>query len=397
MEDLIARKRMLLDAITNPRPQPLFWGEKVVAPAASPPTLIGLTSPSSTTLAPPATTTYATLFGSLALQPSLLAPDPSRTSRLSEIEIKRLEVNARQPTFAVRCIPSKYQSLKAIPSLSVMNSTKLTALPSRDLATAVSRNDLEAVRALIEARVDLRPTNWYDTPALVTAAQHDLLEMVQLLVAAGAQVNNGYERLPLHCAAENGNLEMVRFLLESGAYLEGREIGDRTALMVAASAGQLSIVELLTRQGASLKAINITKETALMLAAKGKHQQVYDYLNHLWQTRFGQSPETAVSASSAASNRIGTLSNVNSLTPHHSTSTEQSIINPGQQRLLEDLQAYVSESTASAAPAKQSAKELKQGFQEIVQAMDRPIEIADKAVAPTPRRYKNRVLKWLAS
>lgn len=392
----------MLDAIISPRPQPLFWGEKVVAPAVPPPALIGLMSPLPTTLASPSKTAYATLLGSSSLQYCLpkyclTASSASKTSRLSEIEIKRLEVNARRPTPAVRRAPSRYQSIKAIPFPSAMNSTKLTALPTRNLATAVSRNDLETVRALIEARVDLRPTNWYDTPALVIAAQQDLLEMVQLLVAAGAQVNNGYERLPLHCAAENGNLEMVRFLLESGAYLEGREIGDRTALMVAASVGQLSIVELLTRQGASLKAVNITKETALMLAAKGKHQQVYDYLSHLWQKRFGQAPLPAASRPSATSNRVGALSNANSPTHPHPAFTEQTIINPGQQRLLEDLQAYVSESTAPAAPAKRSAKELKQGFQEIVQAMDRPIEMADKAVAPTPRRYRNRVLRWLAS
>ncbi len=150
-------------------------------------------------------------------------------------------------------------------------------LAATPLAIAVANNDADTVKALIKAGTDLRPVNWYDTPVLVTAAEHGSVEIVQLLIAARANVNNGYEQLPLCAAAAHGHLKVVRLLLEAGAYLEAQDGHRRTALMAAAAAGHLAVVRFLVENGAQLTPVG-AGESALSLAAKGGHQSTYVFL-----------------------------------------------------------------------------------------------------------------------
>ena len=162
-------------------------------------------------------------------------------------------------------------------------SPPMTADPDKDLTDislvdAVAGNNIDAVKALIKADVDLRPANWYDTPVLVTAAAQGYAEIVQLLVSARANVNNGYESLPLGSAAERGHLGIVRLLLSAGAYLNAEDVNGRTALMAAAAAGQLAVVRFLVEKGALVTSTD-ADETALSLAAKGGHQAVYAFLH----------------------------------------------------------------------------------------------------------------------
>lgn len=144
------------------------------------------------------------------------------------------------------------------------------------LATAVERNDIPSVKQLIKNKVDLRPANWYDTPVLVTAAEKGFFEIVQFLVTARANVNNGYDRLALHSAAENGHLPIVRCLLEFGAYPEAQDSRGYTAFVAAAAAGQLDVVRLLIPQIENISSAEV--EQAINLAAKGQHQSVCTFI-----------------------------------------------------------------------------------------------------------------------
>jgi len=147
------------------------------------------------------------------------------------------------------------------------------------LAAAVVSNNIDAVRALIKEGADLRPLNWYDRPVLVTAAAQGRIEIVQLLIAARANVNNGYESLPLASAAAQGHLKVVRLLLAAGAHLNAQNSNGYTALIAAAAAGHLDVVRFLVESGARLTATN-SGDTALSLAAKKGHQSVYAFLHH---------------------------------------------------------------------------------------------------------------------
>ncbi|MEL6854546.1 MAG: ankyrin repeat domain-containing protein [Cyanobacteria bacterium J06607_13] len=146
------------------------------------------------------------------------------------------------------------------------------------LEIAVAGNDIENVESLLKQGVDLRPMVWYADPVLVTAANQGFLEVARLLIAAGAKVNSGYDKIPMHCAAAKGHKEMAQLLLASGAELEDRGQIDRTALMVAAAAGQLEIVQMLVGYGANLMVVNTTGESATILAAKNGHRAVCEFL-----------------------------------------------------------------------------------------------------------------------
>ena len=140
------------------------------------------------------------------------------------------------------------------------------------------------MQALLRAGVSLRPKTWHETPVLVTAAGLGHVEIVRALITAGANVNNGYDRLPLHIAAENGHLSVVQLLLQSGAYIHGTEENGRTALMAAASGGYLPVVQYLVEQGANLQATS-KGETALTVAAKKEQPQIYRYLHSLMHSQ----------------------------------------------------------------------------------------------------------------
>ena len=151
------------------------------------------------------------------------------------------------------------------------------ALAVTPLGAAVLRGDAIAVKTLLQAGADPNPSTWYQTSVLVGAARKGHLEIAQKLIAAGANVNRGFDELPLHTAAGAGHLEMVQLLLDAGAEVEGYEEDRWTALMDASMAGHLPIVQLLVARGADVNAWS-QGETPLIIAAGEVHRDVYDFL-----------------------------------------------------------------------------------------------------------------------
>lgn len=148
------------------------------------------------------------------------------------------------------------------------------------LKRAVAQNDIDKVKLLVKARVDLRPQNWDEIPVLVIAAQRGYTDIVRILIAANANVNSGYAQLPLHSAAAGGHLTIVRDLIEAGACIRTQDNEGHTAIMKAAAAGQLPIVRFLLMKGARLGAAN-TSQTVFTLAQKAGHRAVCEFLQAL--------------------------------------------------------------------------------------------------------------------
>jgi ankyrin repeat protein len=91
-----------------------------------------------------------------------------------------------------------------------------------------------------------------ETPALIAAAANNQLEVLQLLLAAGADVTaktQPTQGTALKWAAERGYRDAVRFLLETNAD-PASQLGDM-ALAAAAGAGNEAIVRLLLDKGVS--------------------------------------------------------------------------------------------------------------------------------------------------
>ncbi|MEM9091100.1 MAG: ankyrin repeat domain-containing protein [Cyanobacteria bacterium P01_F01_bin.53] len=209
-------------------------------------------------------------------EPTPISPNtPSDTAFDNSIldRLQRLDITASQPSVTNTPEPQ-------VPEPAEQNNQPDNLSNRTPLEIAVIHNDRIRVKDLLKAGADFRPATWYDTPVLVTAAEKGHVEIVQILINAGANVNTGYERLALHVAAEHGHLNTAQLLLNSGAYIHSTEEGGRTALIAAASAGQLALVQLLVTKGANLNAVS-RGETAIMVAAKNGHRAVYEFLYSL--------------------------------------------------------------------------------------------------------------------
>jgi ankyrin repeat protein len=108
------------------------------------------------------------------------------------------------------------------------------------------------------------------TTALHWAVYHDDAELVDRLVAAGADVNarNDYGATPLSQAAVVGNVRVIRRLLSAGADVESANADGQTALMVLARSSNVEAAKLLLKRGAKVDSREAWREqTALMWAA----------------------------------------------------------------------------------------------------------------------------------
>jgi len=93
--------------------------------------------------------------------------------------------------------------------------------PSVVLLEAAARNDLDEVKALLEAGVSPDSTNEDGLTALHQCCIDDSEEMMKILVGFGGNPNatDTEKWTPLHAAATCGHLHLVKFLIDSGANL----------------------------------------------------------------------------------------------------------------------------------------------------------------------------------
>jgi ankyrin repeat protein len=139
------------------------------------------------------------------------------------------------------------------------------------LSEAAMQGNKEMVRSLLKDRVDIDGAQGDGSTALHWAAMHNDLDMVKMLIAAGANVKvttRDGAITPLFVACQNGNAAMIEALLKGGADAKAVNANGTTALMTAASSGSADAVQVLMAHGADVKAKeSVHGQTALMFAA----------------------------------------------------------------------------------------------------------------------------------
>jgi ankyrin repeat protein len=91
-------------------------------------------------------------------------------------------------------------------------STLLPAAPAESrLWEAISNNDIEKAKALIDRGADVKQKNAYGNPILHEAVSGGNPELVELLIAKGADVNakGQFDRVALHYANKKGMAEIL--------------------------------------------------------------------------------------------------------------------------------------------------------------------------------------------
>ncbi len=146
------------------------------------------------------------------------------------------------------------------------------------LVAAAKKGDKEAVRSLLEQKVDVNSAQPDGATALAWAAYRDDLETTELLIQAGADANaanvNGITPLSLACS--NRSTAMIVKLMKAGANPNAaQKWSGETAFMTCARTGNVEAVKSLLDGGADVNAREAKQEqTALMWAVAQGHSAV---------------------------------------------------------------------------------------------------------------------------
>jgi len=139
------------------------------------------------------------------------------------------------------------------------------------VADAAQRGDVEEVRALLQRGADANGAQPDGLTALHWAAMNNDLEIIELVLYAGATVRpltrlGGYT--PLHLAARNGNAEAISQLLEAGANPNRFTTTGVTATHFAAQANSALAIAALAHHEADIDARDtFSGRTPLIFAA----------------------------------------------------------------------------------------------------------------------------------
>ena len=144
-----------------------------------------------------------------------------------------------------------------------------------DVADAVMRGDTAAVRALIQKKADVNAAQDDGATALHWAVYRDNVEVVDMLLRAGAKSAPNREGMtPLAMAALYGNPQVVDRLLKSGGDAKALGPNGETMVMFAARNGNPDVIRLLVEAGANVNAREpVRGTTALMWAVEQRHPE----------------------------------------------------------------------------------------------------------------------------
>ena len=151
--------------------------------------------------------------------------------------------------------------------------------PSEAFHKAVSDNNVELMKFLIEKGADVNNADKDGESPLHKAAVEGHTEVVKLLIDAGADVNKANEVgwTPLHKAAGYGHTEVVKLLIDAGAVdkdVNKADAYDATLLYHAAADGRTEAVKLLIEAGADVNKAAKDGKTPLYWAAWGGHKEM---------------------------------------------------------------------------------------------------------------------------
>src|SRR4029079_10818697 len=126
----------------------------------------------------------------------------------------------------------------------VLSGLTIAAATDLRLIQAVKRRDLDAVRVLLNERVDVNAAQGDGATPLHWAAHRDDLAIADLLIRAGARANvaDDVGMTPLHVACTNRSGAMVDRLLSAAADANATLPSGETALMTCARTGDASAV-----------------------------------------------------------------------------------------------------------------------------------------------------------
>lgn len=146
---------------------------------------------------------------------------------------------------------------------------------------------MAAVQLLVKSRASADFANHKGTTALMRASQEGHLDISDILLAAGADVNRkNHEGMnALMLASQRGHGAMVLLLIKSDAMMDEQTAQGSTALMLACKRGHEKCVEVLVAMGAEIFIRDIRSRTACDTATKRGYMELLAILNTQLQVK----------------------------------------------------------------------------------------------------------------
>ena len=140
------------------------------------------------------------------------------------------------------------------------------------LFISAAKGSARCARWLVGRGADPNAPSTHNAMPIHAAASKGDLEIVRLLLAAGAKVNlhgGDYGETPLHYAVKSGSVSVVEHLLDAGADVSagGTNSAGRQPLHVAADQNELAIIKILLDKGAPIDGRSGWQYTALHYAS----------------------------------------------------------------------------------------------------------------------------------
>lgn len=145
------------------------------------------------------------------------------------------------------------------------------------LVVAARRGNLEIVKILLNAGADINAKTKYGDTSLTAATHFCHPYIAEYLIEQGADVNaknDGFGSTPLMLASECNDLEIVKTLIKKGAKIDEKNKSGGTSLMAASAKGHGEIVQSLIRLGADVNLTESRGNDALQYAVYRGHLSV---------------------------------------------------------------------------------------------------------------------------
>ncbi len=155
-----------------------------------------------------------------------------------------------------------------------------TQEPASPMVFAVKHGRLNIIQLLLDAGASVKSNGKEQESPIMAAATSGKLELVKLMIDNGADFNNKSDRYgtALHCAAELGHHQIVTFLIDKGAKVDISTEVRGTALTHAATNGHMKTAEILLANGADINAYTGSQGSPLSNAIRRGNTEMVAFL-----------------------------------------------------------------------------------------------------------------------